>query len=352
MPEPEPTAETADNEERDVRHGRPGPRAYRGLGELWDLKDRYLNWKASTGYEANSVRGAHAVLSPFFQHLERLGISRLADVTPEVMEAYAAGLREPRNGLPPAVRYTNTQVIVIQQFFRWAGREGLVLYDPTEDLELPRLPRELPKIILTEDQMERLLAAPDLGSPVGYRDRAILEVFFGAGLRPHSLVRLTVDDLDHGAGTVRVRRGKGGKPGIIPVPGVALAFCREYIKNVRPLFIKERKDDGTLFLTHNGFPLNATRMVEIFKRCRGSAGLDLHVTAKVIRDTVATMMLESGMDSRFVQEFLQHEKLSTTQIYMRVTMKGLRKNYDAAHPLERAARRGARRCQGQKSDKK
>lgn len=213
-----------------------------------------------------------------------------------------------------------------------------------------RLPRELPKIILTEDQVERLLAAPYLGSPVGYRDRAILEVFFGAGLRPHSLVRLKATDLDHEASTVRVRHGKGGKTGIIPVPGVALAYCREYAKNVRPLFIKERKDSGTLFLTHNGFPLNATRMVEIFKRCRESAGLDLHVTAKVLRDTLGTMLLESGMDSRFVQEILQHEKLSTTQLYMRVTMKGLRKNYDLAHPMERAARRGARRRQGQKSD--
>lgn len=322
------------------RGGRPGPRAYRGTGELWDLHDRYLAWRRAQGYAALSIRGAHNALSPFLQHLERGGVSRVADVSPEVLEQYAVVLRLPKNGLPPAARYVNTLLISIKQFFIWLGREGLILYDPAADLELPRLPQELPHTILTEDEVWRFLNAPDLSSPVGYRDRAMIELFFATGLRASELMRLKISDLDHRHQTVFVRRGKGGKDRVTPAPGVALAFCREYAEKIRPRFAKSlKKDDGTLFLSWTGYKMNATKLVEVFKRVRASAGLDKHVTAMTLRHTVATLLLESGMPSRYIQVFLSHEKLETTQNYMKVTLGGLTKSYAAAHPMERGRRR-------------
>lgn len=333
------------------RGGRPGPRAYRGQGELWDLHDRYIAWRTGVGYAVNSVKGAHAALSPFLQHLEQQGIGRVADVSPDVMEGYAVTLRLPRNGLPPAARYVNTLLISLKEFFKWLGREGLILYDPAADLELPRLPMEIPHTILTEDEVARLLAAPDLSSPVGYRDRAMIELFFGTAIRSSELMKLKIDDLDHRHQMVTVRKGKGGKDNVVPAPDVAMAFCREYAEKIRPRFAQNlKKDDGTLFLSWTGSKMNPTKLVEVFKRVRVSAGLDKHVTAMTLRHTVATMLLDGGCDSRFIQEMLSHEKLETTQTYMKVTISGLSKIYAATHPMELKARR-ARRCQGQPSAK-
>lgn len=323
------------------RKGRPSARAYRGPGELWDIKDRYLDWLVSTGYARISVTGAHNDLSWFLRHVQARGVDRIADITPEVLEAYAISLREPRNGLPPAPRSVNRRVIAVKQFFKWLGREGLILYDPAEDLELPRLPSELPHTILTEDEVWRLLNAPDLTSPVGYRDRAMLELFFGTGIRSSELMRLSLSDIDHRHRTVLVRQGKGGLDRLVPAPAVALAFVKEYAERVRPAFARSlKKDDGTLFLSYTGSRMTPTRLVEVFKRSRKAAGLDKHVTAITLRHTIATLLLESGMGSRYIQDFLGHEKLSTTQVYTKLTLSGLKKHYAAAHPMERRGRRG------------
>lgn len=329
-------------------HGRPGPGSYRGAGELWDWKERYLDWMVATGLSPVSVKGAHDGLSFFFRHVEQQGVSRVADASPEVLEQFAVSLRRLRNGLAPAPNSICSRLSVVKRFFRWLSKEGRVLYDPAEDLELPKVPSELPHVVLSEEEVFRLLNAPDLSTEVGYRDRAVLEMFFGTGLRPCELMRLKLDDVDYRHSIVQVLKGKGGKDRLIPAPGVSLAFVREYAEKVRPWFARHLKDDDrTLFVNHTGTALNASSMVEVFRRCRRAAGLDKHVTALTLRHCYGTMLLESGMSSRLIQEAMGHAKLGTTTIYMRLSLAGLKKHYNSAHPLERRARR--RRCQGQKS---
>ena len=123
-------------------------------------------------------------------------------------------------------------------FFKCLGTEGLILYDPAEDLELPKLPTELPHVVLTEDEVHRLFNSQDLTAPTGYRDKAILELFYGTGIRSREMMRLKVGDIDYDHKAVFIRKGKGNKDRLVPCPGVSLAFVKEYAEKVRPKFAK------------------------------------------------------------------------------------------------------------------
>lgn len=153
-------------------------------------------------------------------------------------------------------------------------------------------------------------------------------------------MRLKLDDVDYKHGIVQVLKGKGGKDRLIPAPGVTLAFVREYAEKVRPWFARHLKDDdGTMFLNYTGSHMTPSDLVWLFRRCRTAARLDKHVTGMTLRHCYGTMLLESGMSSRLIQEAMGHANLGTTAIYMRLSLAGLKKHYSAAHPLERRARR-------------
>lgn len=318
---------------------KPGPKTYRGQGELWDLKDRYQAWMAATGHAEATQKGAHSSLSWFLKFADQMGVKRAADVTPEVLETYAVALRQPDNGLPPAPRHVNHRIITLQLFFRWLAKEGVILYDAASDLERPRLPQEIPHTILTEDEVFRLLEAPDITTPVGYRDRALLELTYATGMRSLELRRIKTEHIDYKHGMVLVFQGKGRKDRNVPAPAAALAYIREYAEKIRPDFARARpKDDGTLFINYTRAKLTQDRLCGIFKSASQRAGLEKRVTPMTVRHTVATHLLEAGMDSRYIQAFLGHEKLSTTQIYAKVTLTGLKKHFAACHPMERGRR--------------
>lgn len=315
---------------------RKGPRAYRADNEFWDYKDRYVAWMKASGYSPVSVKGAHADLSWFFRWLEPMNIVRVADVTADTLEHYSYSLRQLRNGLPPSPRTIACRLRSLKAFFGWLMKEAVILYDPAEDLELPRLPQDLPHVILTQKEARRLLDAPNLRSPVGYRDRALLELAYGSGVRTAELTRLKVSDIDLKRNVVRVRQGKGRKDGEVPVPSLTMLWVKEYIDKVRPAFVaRRRRDDGTLWLNYTGGVLDKNRLVGVFKDNRRIAGIDKHVTTLTLRHSIASHLLENGMDIRCIQEFMRHEKLSTTQIYSKVTLTGLDKHFRRAHPRER-----------------
>jgi len=315
----------------------PGPRAYRGDSELWDFKDQYLEWLTASGFSVFTIKGAHSCLSWFFRHVEAKGIDRLADITPEVLEAYSLSLRELKNGQPASVRNINYRLIALKGFFRWLLQRGLILFNPAEELEVPKLPQDLPHLILTQREVRRLLDAPNLRSPVGYRDKAVLELFYATGIRTLELLTLKVMDIDVPARVVRLRQGKNRKDRAIPVPAVAMGYVREYIEKIRPSFVKHQrvKDDGTLFLNYTGGKMTKDRLTEFFRRNVKLAGLNKHVTAMTLRHSIASHLLENGMDVRYIQELLGHEKLSTTQVYTKVTLTGLRKHFNKHHPREK-----------------
>ncbi len=317
---------------------RPTPKS-----ELRELADRYLSWMVATRYAEDTVKGASSDLSWLLRYLERQDIDRIADVTAEILEGYSLCLRNQQNTRHEDRKISLAQVMhrlfTARQFFGWLAGQMIILVNPAENLELPRLPATLPQTILTQKEAQRLMDAPELRSPIGYRDKAVLEVVYSSGIRVSELFRLKVSDFDPKSRTLFVRQGKGGKDRILPLPMIAAGYLKEYIERVRPKFVKTLKhDDGILFLTYTGCPLNINKMTEIFTRTTKAAGIDKRVTAMVLRHTIASHLLENGMDIRYIQEFMGHEKLSTTQIYSRVTLDGLRKMYNKSHPKEKRHR--------------
>ncbi len=311
--------------------------------ELVEIKDRYLAWLIATRYAETTVTNGASDLDWLLKFFAERGVARVADATSETLNDFALWLREHRHSYHESRGLSLGTILhrltTTRQFFRWLKKEGEILYDPSQDMEIPQRPSTLPKTILTQEEARRLLDAPDLRSPVGYRDKALLELLYATGLRTAELLRLKVKDIDFAAATVFVREGKGGKDRLIAVPHLTLGYLREYIEKVRPRFAaKLKKDDGTVFLNWTGAKVEINGMGNVFTRSAKLAGIDKHVTALTFRHSIASHLLENGMSVRYIQDFLGHSRLATTQIYTRVNLSGLRRYFNRHHPREKRMR--------------
>lgn len=322
----------------------PAARMNAPSAEFQQLKDRFLAWMIATRYAETSIKGAHADLEWLYKFLGLRDIKRAADVTPEVLNDYSLWLRERENkshkGQKLSMAHILHRLTGVKSFCKWLADQMIVLCDPAENLDLPRIVQSLPQVILTQAEARKFLAAPDLRSPVGYRDKALLELLYSTGVRTAELFKLKVSDFDATARTIMIRQGKGGKDRLIPLPVLSSGYVKEYAERVRPKFAKNQKrEDGALFLNWTGSPLEKNRLCDIFRRTAKAAGVDKRVTPMALRHSIASHLLENGMDVRYIQEFLGHEKLTTTQIYAKVTLSGLRKHFNKHHPKEKRVRK-------------
>lgn len=311
--------------------------------ELRELVDRYVSWLVASRFAEDTVQGHTSDIEWFLRYLEAQGIDRIADVTADTLEDYSLRLRKQKHTLHKdrkiSMAHVSHRLNTVKQFFGWLLKQTIILIDPSEDLEKPTLTANMPQTILTQKEAQRLMDAPELRSPVGYRDKAVLEVVYSTGIRISELFRLKVTDFDHKNRTLFVKEGKGGKDRVLPLPMIAAGYLKEYVERVRPKFVKAlKRDKGILFLNYTGTPLSLSSMSSIFKRTTTAAGIDKHVSAMVLRHSIASHLLENGMDIRYIQEFLGHERLSTTQVYSKVTMDGLRKMYNKFHPEQKRNR--------------
>lgn len=219
----------------------------------------------------------------------------------------------------------------VKGFYKFLLRDGFIQEDPTSELLPLKLPRNLPSF-LSEDELDDLLRGPDLGSALGLRDRAILELIYATGLRVSEAASLTLADLDLERGLV-ICRGKGGKQRFIPVGRSALKFVREYLK-VRPELSGERATPK-LFVKKNGEAMTRQdiwQLVRKYARLQDLEGVSPHS----LRHSFATHLMQRGADSRSVQTLLGHSDLGTTQIYTHITNRHLRDAYETFHPRARS----------------
>jgi integrase/recombinase XerD len=207
--------------------------------------------------------------------------------------------------------------------------DGAVVRDPSERLETPQRWRTLPDV-LTVQEVERLLAAPTLDDPFAFRDRAMLELAYGAGLRVSEWISITVRDVHLDERIVRVR-GKGSKERLVPFGRSAAAAIAIYLRELRP---KLEHGDGkaVLFLNARGRPLSRMGAWTILRRAVQRAGIEKTVTPHTLRHSFATHLLEGGADLRAVQEMLGHADVATTQIYTHVDREYLRSVHKQYHP--------------------
>ncbi|MEB2346396.1 MAG: site-specific tyrosine recombinase XerD [Deltaproteobacteria bacterium] len=303
--------------------------------ELARAVDGFLtHLAAERGLARNTLAAYARDLARLATHLERAGVAEPAAIRPEHLRRFAEALDAA--GLAPASRAR--ALVAARRFARHLLARGVLARDPAEGLLAPRQARRLPRV-LREPETEALLAAAAGEGALALRDRAMLEVLYGAGLRVSELVELPLAGLDRRAGFVRVR-GKGGRERIVPLGEPALAALDAWLAEGRPrLAHRGRRAADAVFLSSRG---TAMTRQNFFVRLRGlarRANLPAErVSPHVLRHSFATDLLEGGADLRAVQAMLGHADLATTQIYTHVSRRRLRETVERHHP------RGARRA--------
>lgn len=217
----------------------------------------------------------------------------------------------------------------IKSYYKFLILEGELEKNPSSDLETPKIKRKLPQVLSIEE-VDKLMEQPNPVVPLGIRDRAMLELMYGTGIRVSELLSLQVEDLNPTAGFLRCM-GKGRKERIIPVNQTSIDWVQRYIARVRNSLVKNPLE-RTLFLNARGRPLSRQGFFKILGNYVGKAELEKEVTPHTLRHSFATHLLENGADLRAVQEMLGHADISTTQIYTHLTKSRLREVYQQYHP--------------------
>jgi len=304
-------------------------------GELRPSMVKYLEWLGLKNYSAVTIRYAGVYLRYFAEWCEEREVRRPSEVTRDLLERYQRFLFhfQKKNGRPLSSATQAQRLLALRGFFKWAARNNLVLVNPTTDMELPKRERGLPKVVPNPEEMERILARPDVRAPLGVRDRTMLEVLYSTGMRRMEICGLVLGSIDQEQKTVMIRRGKGKKDRVVPIGARAIAWVNKYLAEVRPKLVVE-PDSGALFLSPTG-PLGleeVTRMVGKYIRESGVASAG---SCHSFRHAMATSMLTNGADLRVIQEILGHEKLETTQLYTRLSIERLKQVHEATHPASR-----------------
>jgi integrase/recombinase XerD len=310
----------------------PGTLGAFALAHLGDLRLR--------NYSRHTIRHTMVRLRMFLVWCEERGITALVEVSPALLRRYQSHVFHHRkeDGHRLSFVSQHERLAEVRRFFAWMERRGHVDANPAAKLELPRVEKRLPRGILSVEEAEAVLAQPDVGSPRGLRDRAILETLYATGVRRQELAALTVDDVDLRGAVIAVREGKGKKDRLLPLSERAAAWLSKYLEEARPRLIRKH-DPGRLFLGRWGQPLGEMHLGKLVRVYVSAASLGKEGSCHMFRHTMATLMLEGGADIRYVQQMLGHATITSTEIYTHVALRKLKEVHAASHPGARLSRR-------------
>ena len=287
------------------------------------------------GMAANTLKSYRRDLGRYTAYLDAHGVHEPVEVTEAHVTDFLATLREGSADHPPLAASSAARTLVaVRGFHKFLALEGEVQTDPADAVSPPKPPARLPKAIGV-DEVERLLEAASVGdTPASLRDRALLEVLYGAGARISEAIGLDLDDIDTDEGVVRLF-GKGSKERLVPLGSYAADAIGAYLVRGRPAFAGRGKGTPAVFLNQRGGRLSRQSAWAVMRAAAERAQLSGHVSPHTLRHSFATHLLDGGADVRVVQELLGHASVPTTQIYTLVTVQRLREVYAQSHPRAR-----------------
>jgi integrase/recombinase XerD len=290
------------------------------------LLDQFLHYLiVEKGLSKNTIEAYGHGLSRFLNYASRKGIEEIRKVGKFDVRAYLLTLK--KQGL--STRSIVRNLVAIRTFFRFLIQEGILQINPVEETEFPKLAKTLPEILALKE-VEQLLEQPDLKTPLGVRNRAMLEVLYATGMRVSELVQLPINQVNLEGGFVLVY-GKGSKERVVPLGREAMEWITLYTETARQR-LTGGKESPFLFVNRSGRGMTRQCFWQNLKILGRKAGIGKRITPHLLRHSFASHLLERGADLRSVQMMLGHEDISTTQIYTHVARERLKKIHQKYHP--------------------
>ncbi len=282
-----------------------------------------------------TIRNIRNALKQMIHFLESEGVTDLEQLDRSSLDLYQEELtyRLTDKGKQLSARTREKYLCSIRGFTTYLYEQDYLATDLSKTIKLPKQPKRLPKVILDTAEIKKLLAAPNMQSNDGYRNRIILEILYDTGIRAAEMAAIKTRDLDLVNGYLTIRSGKGAKDRVVPINSRVCKLINTYLLMIRPVMI-QGKDKGYLVLNRWGMKMTPTAVWAIVKRCTELSGIKKNVTTHTFRHSCATHMLKNGAPIRHIQELLGHESLESTQIYTKVTINDLKEIHAKYHPGE------------------
>jgi integrase/recombinase XerD len=297
------------------------------------LEDHLRNFARSLevrAYSPATLRSYRLSLKLFLEYLTQIGIWDVREVDGELLKDYQLWLQR-RNCVSWTVL---TRLQAVRRFFDYLESSQVVLVNPCLELAQPKVPCRLPKVVLTVDEARRVIEVPDLESPAGLRNRAILEVFYSTGIRLGEMAALAVSDVDPRNGYLRVHRGKFAKDRVVPLGQSACQWLGRYLEELRSQWSPPARNEKALWLSsHPPHQMLKSQAIEVMVKGYGRrAGLSKPVNAHTWRHSCASHLVARGANLVYVQRLLGHSSLRTTQVYVHTTIPEIKAMHTQAHP--------------------
>ncbi|OZB95459.1 site-specific tyrosine recombinase XerD [Paenibacillus sp. XY044] len=289
---------------------------------------RYI--REEKGLSSNTLESYTRDVRQFVGFIEERGLSSADQVKRTHIQMYLNLKKQER--LAPAT--LARKLVSVRSFFHYLIRESVIRQDPSLGLDTPRLEKKPPRV-LSIGEVNRLLEAPDVSVPQGLRDKAMLELLYGTGLKVSELISLNVDDVNLDMHFLRCT-SSAGKERVLPINGISAGAVRQYLTGMRdPLVRETSSDDRGLFLNLTGSRLTRQGFWKVLKKYAADAGIEGEITPHTLRHSFAAHLLENGADMRSVQEMLGHADMATTQMYTMNTKRTMKDVYEEHHPRGR-----------------
>jgi len=313
-----------------------------GKQKLELLRRRFGEWLTACNYAARTREEYDRSVRDFVQWLEReTEIESVTEALPQHLHQYQMALCQRPAKDDGGILAVSTQaktLAAIKTWFEWMVSEQMLAFNPASALRMPKVPRSLPRNVLTQEEARLLLESTPIENPRDIRDRAMLEVLYGSGIRREEMLRLTIYDADLKLGSLRIELGKGRQTRIVPLTRSAIAALKLYLEEVRPRWATEAGKTVLFVSSRSGRALSDNDMLRIVRKAGRRAGIRKHISPHTLRHSCATHLLQEQADIRQIQKLLGHRKLSTTEIYTHVEISDLAGVIARCHPREKVRR--------------